>query len=671
MNPEEAKEKIDFLVEKLNYYNYQYYQNDVSEVSDFEFDKLLDELNKLEKEHQEFPNPNSPTQRVGGAITKKFDTVVHKRPMLSLGNTYSEQELFEFDERIKKLLSPGEKYEYVCELKYDGVAISLTYENNILTTATTRGDGVQGDNITTNAKTISTIPLQVFNSPITNFEVRGETFLPIKEFERINKEREDIGESLLANPRNTASGTIKMQDSKVVAERKLDCYSYYLLGDNLPVETHSESLDLLKSIGFNVPDSYELFDDINGVISYIKKWREKRFELPLETDGIVIKLNSYEQQNKLGNTAKSPRWAISYKFAAEQASTKLESITYQVGRTGSITPVANLSPVSLAGTTVKRASLHNANEIERLGLRENDYVFVEKGGEIIPKVVGVDLDQRTDGAKAFEFISSCPECETELVREEGEANHYCPNEASCPPQVKGKIEHFIQRKAMNIDGLGPETIDALNKKGLVSSNIDLYKLTFKDLIDLERFAAKSATNLLKSISQSIEKSTFKSFLFALGIRHVGITGAEKLVNHFKNIENLMQASFDELLDVPEIGEKIAASVRKFSQSPSNQTLINKFKAIGIKTEIEAPKEAASRQFEGQTFVVSGVFENFSRDELKENIISNGGKVVSSISGKLSFLVAGDKMGPSKREKADKLDIQIISENEYLNMIEHV
>jgi DNA ligase (NAD+) len=667
MNSHEAQERIDFLVSHLNYHNYIYYQKDDTEISDYEFDQLLAELQQLEQNNPELLKANSPTQRVGGAITKSFKTVTHQRPMLSLGNTYSEIELEDFDERIKKLLNEGEEYEYVCELKYDGVAISLNYQNGKLITGATRGDGVQGDDITTNAKTISTIPLQVFYSPISDFEVRGEVFMPIKEFDRINKEREDIGEIQLANPRNSTSGTIKMHDSRVVASRKLDCYSYYLLGNNLPTKTHSESLLLLKKIGFNVPDYFKVTSTIQGVLKFIEEWKDKRFNLPLETDGIVIKLNSYEQQKRLGNTAKSPRWAISYKFKAEQASTSLETITYQVGRTGSITPVANLAAVSLAGTTVRRASLHNANEIERLDLCENDFVFVEKGGEIIPKVVGVDLNQRKSNAKKVEFITHCPECNSELVRLEGEANHYCLNEQDCPPQVKGKIEHFIQRKAMNIDGLGPETIDTLFEQGLVKHPIDLYKLTYEDLIRLERFAAKSAHNLLKGITVSIEQSTLKTFLFALGIRHVGITGAQKLSNHFGTINQLMLATSEQLLAVPEIGEKIAESVLAFFKEEGKELLIKKFQVIGIKTEVDTPKVASSTVFEGSTFVVSGVFEQFSRDELKENIISNGGKVVTSISAKLSYLVAGDKMGPSKKQKADTLGVVIISEQEYLKM----
>lgn len=667
MDINEAKERVDFLVEKLNYYNYQYYQNDTSEISDFEFDKLLNELQELEYKFPELLKTNSPTQRVGGGITKSFDTVTHKRPMLSLSNSYSEEEIKDFDTRVRKAL-PDEEIEYVCELKFDGVAISLNYENGVLDYATTRGDGKQGDNITTNAKTIKTIPLQVYNSPIQNFEVRGEVFLPIAEFEKINEEKKAKGEQLLANPRNTASGTIKMQDSSIVASRNLDCYGYFLLGDDLPTNSHSESLDLLRKIGFNVPDNYEVHQTLEGVMSFINKWKEERHNLPLETDGIVIKVNDYKQQQLLGNTAKSPRWAIAYKFAAEQVSTQLIEVTYQVGRTGAITPVANLEPVLLAGTVVKRASLHNANEIERLGLKEHDFVFVEKGGEIIPKVVAVDLNKREDNAAHINYISNCPECGTELVRIPGEANHYCPNETGCPPQVKGKIEHFISRKAMNIDGLGPETIDALYEKGLISTPLDLYRLTYQNLMGLERFAEKSAQNLLNGLTNSIKESEFPTFLFALGIRHVGVTVAEKLANYFKNIDRLITASKMELLTVPEIGEKIADSILAYFQEEKHIKSIQLFKAIGIRTEIsESLDTTISDIFEGKTFVVSGVFESFSRDELKKDIVSRGGKVVSSISAKLTYLVAGDKMGPSKLEKATNLGVNIISETEYLEL----
>lgn len=667
MDSNEAKERVDFLVEKLNYYNYQYYQNDTSEISDFEFDKLLNELQELEYKFPELLKTNSPTQRVGGGITKSFDTVTHKRPMLSLSNSYSEEEIKDFDTRVRKAL-PDEEIEYVCELKFDGVAISLNYENGVLDYATTRGDGKQGDNITTNAKTIKTIPLQVYNSPIQNFEVRGEVFLPIAEFEKINEEKKAKGEQLLANPRNTASGTIKMQDSSIVASRNLDCYGYFLLGDDLPTNSHSESLDLLRKIGFNVPDNYEVHQTLEGVMSFINKWKEERHNLPLETDGIVIKVNDYKQQQLLGNTAKSPRWAIAYKFAAEQVSTQLIEVTYQVGRTGAITPVANLEPVLLAGTVVKRASLHNANEIERLGLKEHDFVFVEKGGEIIPKVVAVDLNKREDNAAHINYISNCPECGTELVRIPGEANHYCPNETGCPPQVKGKIEHFISRKAMNIDGLGPETIDALYEKGLISTPLDLYRLTYQNLMGLERFAEKSAQNLLNGLTNSIKESEFPTFLFALGIRHVGVTVAEKLANYFKNIDRLITASKMELLTVPEIGEKIADSILAYFQEEKHIKSIQLFKAIGIRTEIsESLDTTISDIFEGKTFVVSGVFESFSRDELKKDIVSRGGKVVSSISAKLTYLVAGDKMGPSKLEKATNLGVNIISETEYLEL----
>lgn len=667
MDSNEAKERVDFLVEKLNYYNYQYYQNDTSEISDFEFDKLLNELQELEYKFPELLKTNSPTQRVGGGITKSFDTVTHKRPMLSLSNSYSEEEIKDFDTRVRKVL-PDEEIEYVCELKFDGVAISLNYENGVLDYATTRGDGKQGDNITTNAKTIKTIPLQVYNSPIQNFEVRGEVFLPIAEFETINEEKKAKGEQLLANPRNTASGTIKMQDSSIVASRNLDCYGYFLLGDDLPTNSHSESLDLLRKIGFNVPENYEVHQTLEGVMSFINKWKEERHNLPLETDGIVIKVNDYKQQQLLGNTAKSPRWAIAYKFAAEQVSTQLIEVTYQVGRTGAITPVANLEPVLLAGTVVKRASLHNANEIERLGLKEHDFVFVEKGGEIIPKVVAVDLNKRKDNAAHINYISNCPECGTELVRIPGEANHYCPNETGCPPQVKGKIEHFISRKAMNIDGLGPETIDALYEKGLISTPLDLYRLTYQNLTGLERFAEKSAQNLLNGLTNSIKESEFPTFLFALGIRHVGVTVAEKLANYFKNIDRLITASKMELLTVPEIGEKIADSILAYFQEEKHIKSIQLFKAIGIRTEIsESLDTTISDIFEGKTFVVSGVFESFSRDELKKDIVSRGGKVVSSISAKLAYLVAGDKMGPSKLEKATNLGVNIISETEYLEL----
>ena len=669
MDVNESKERVDFLVDKLNYYNYQYYQNDTSEISDIEFDQLLHELQEIEFKFPELLKTNSPTQRVGGGITKNFDTVTHKRPMLSLSNSYSEDEIKDFDKRVRKVL-PNELIEYVCELKFDGVAISLNYENGILDYATTRGDGKQGDNITTNAKTIKSIPLQVYNSPIQNFEVRGEVFLPIAEFEKINIEKKAKGEQLLANPRNTASGTIKMQDSSIVASRNLDCFGYFLLGDNLPTSSHSEALELLQKIGFNVPDNYEVHDSITGVMSFIEKWKNERHNLPLETDGIVIKVNNYDQQKKLGNTAKSPRWAISYKFAAEQVSTQLKSITYQVGRTGSITPVANLDPVLLAGTVVKRASLHNANEIERLELRENDFVFVEKGGEIIPKVTAVDLNKRTQNSSKIDFITNCPECNTELVRIPGEANHYCPDELSCPPQVKGKIEHFISRKAMNIDGLGPETIDALYERGLVHSPIDLYRLTYENLIKIDRLGEKSAQNLLNGLTNSIKESDFSSFLFALGIRHVGITVAEKLAKYFKTIERLMSATKMELLTVPEIGEKIADSLLAYFKEQKHIKDIQLFKAIGIKTEITQQNTAnISNQFEGKTFVVSGVFEKFSRDELKKDISERGGKVVSSISAKLSYLIAGDKMGPSKLEKANNLGINTISEAQYLELIE--
>lgn len=661
-----ASKRIEELSSKLHHYNHQYYQEHKSDISDREFDALLEELIQLENEFPELKTRNSPSSRVGGAISKEFKTVTHKYQMLSLGNTYSAEELSDFDIRIKKALG-DETFEYVCELKYDGVALSATYKDDALHVAATRGDGVQGDDITDNAKTIRTIPL-ITKSGLAEFEVRGEVFMPRKEFERINREREDIGEAQLANPRNSASGTIKMQDSAVVSSRNLDCYMYSLLGENLPVTTHTEALGYLKHLGFNVPNHYQKCDSINEVLSFIEKWRETRFDLPLDTDGIVIKVNSFDQQNRLGFTAKSPRWAIAYKYESESAATVLKEVTYQVGRTGSITPVANLQPVQLAGTIVKRASLHNANEIERLDLRINDTVFVEKGGEIIPKVTGVDLSKRSNNIP-LKFIHSCPECQTELIRKEGEANHYCPNETGCPPQIKGKIEHFIQRKAMNIDGLGPETIEQLFDSNLIQNPADLYDLTYDQLIELERFAHKSAESLILNIKKTRE-IPFKRVLFGLGIRFVGITVAEKLAHYFQSIDALSAASYDELIAVDEIGDRIATSIIAYFSDPDNLKFIDKLKSFDVQLSLSAEELLApkSNSLADKSFVISGVFEKHGRDELKELIKANGGKVVSSISGKLDFLLAGDKMGPSKLEKAQKLNIEIISENTFLDMI---
>ena len=661
-----ASKRIEELSSKLHHYNHQYYQEHKSDISDREFDALLEELIQLENEFPELKTRNSPSSRVGGSISKEFKTVTHKYQMLSLGNTYSAEELSDFDIRIKKALG-DETFEYVCELKYDGVALSATYKDDALHVAATRGDGVQGDDITVNAKTIRTIPL-ITKSGLAEFEVRGEVFMPRKEFERINREREDIGEAQLANPRNSASGTIKMQDSAVVSSRNLDCYMYSLLGENLPVTTHTEALGYLKNLGFNVPNHYQKCDSINEVLRFIEKWRETRFDLPLDTDGIVIKVNSFDQQNRLGFTAKSPRWAIAYKYESESAATVLKEVTYQVGRTGSITPVANLQPVQLAGTIVKRASLHNANEIERLDLRINDTVFVEKGGEIIPKVTGVDLSKRSNNIP-LKFIHSCPECQTELIRKEGEANHYCPNETGCPPQIKGRIEHFIQRKAMNIDGLGPETIEQLFDSNLIQNPADLYDLTYDQLIELERFAHKSAESLILNIKKTRE-IPFKRVLFGLGIRFVGITVAEKLAHYFQSIDALSAASYDELIAVDEIGDRIATSIIAYFSDPDNLNFIEKLKSFDVQLSLSAEELMApkSNSLADKSFVISGVFEKHGRDELKELIKANGGKVVSSISGKLDFLLAGDKMGPSKLEKAQKLNIEIISENTFLDMI---
>ncbi|HEX8546361.1 MAG TPA: NAD-dependent DNA ligase LigA [Cytophagaceae bacterium] len=667
MTDVEAGLRIAELSKQINYHNRLYYEKHTSEISDYEFDQLLQELIILENTYPKYKKEDSPTQRVGGTITKEFKVVSHKYPMLSLSNTYSEKELIEFDNRVMKALN--EPYEYICELKFDGVAISLLYEKGVLTQAATRGDGVRGDDITVNAKTIQSIPLIIKNRDVPDtFEVRGEVFLPLDCFKRINKEREDIGEPLLANPRNAASGTIKMQDSSVVAKRKLNCYIYSLLGEDLPAQTHEEALELLKLWDFHVSDTYRKCKDIAELKTFIDYWETRRFDLPIGTDGIVIKVNNYDQQEALGLTAKSPKWAIAYKYKAESASTLLETIEYQVGRTGAITPVAYLQPVQLAGTRVKRASLHNANEIERLDLREGDYVFVEKGGEIIPKVTAVDLSKRKSDALPYQYISSCPECGTGLVRKEGEAVHYCPNDIGCPVQIKGKIEHFIQRKAMDIEGLGPETIEQLYAKGLIKNPADLYDLTYDYLKILERFGEKSAKNLLAGLEKS-KLVPFRNVLFALGIRYVGNTVAEKLVAHFKNIDAIQNASFEELKNVAEIGGRIAQSVIDYFKNPVHVEYVNKLRAAGLQfetTEKEIIYE--SNVLNGLTYVISGVFSKFSRDELKEKIELNGGKVVSSISGKLSYLLAGDNMGPAKLEKATKLGIKIITEDEFLLQI---
>ncbi len=670
MKLEEAKNKIKELTDQVNHHNELYYQKSKPEITDYEFDQLLDQLIKLENQYPELRLVDSPTQRVGGTITKEFATVYHQYPMMSLGNTYSEEELTDFDGRVAKILD-GDEFEYFCELKFDGVSISLIYEDGLLTKAVTRGDGVRGDDVTANIKTIRSLPLRIKSKNVpAKFEVRGEVYLPKDVFKQLNKDREDIGEETYANARNTASGTVKMQDSTEVAKRRLDCYAYYLLGEDNEVETHADAIHKLESWGFRVSPTYKKCKDIQSVLDYIKAWEHKRSDLPLDTDGVVIKVNSLEQQEGLGFTAKSPRWAIAYKYKAESMSTKLNGITYQVGRTGSVTPVAELEPVFLAGTTVKRASLHNANEIARLDLRIGDYVFVEKGGEIIPKVTGVDFEKRNPSLEPVVYISRCPECNTELIRKEGEANHYCPNEKGCPPQIKGRIEHFIQRKAMDIDSLGEQTIKQLFDLGFIKTPADLYDLTKEDLLKLEKVKDKSAQNMLDGIGQS-KSQRFENVLFGIGIRYVGKTVAEKLARHFKNIDALSTATYEQLLEAPEVGEKIAQSVVDFFKDNDGLKEIDRLKKAGLQFEsTQQEPTLVSDVLGGKSFVVSGVFQNYERDQLKEVITSHGGKVLSSISGKLDYVLAGDNMGPAKKEKAEKMGVKIISEEEFEAMLKN-
>ena len=667
MTPQQAKKEIAVLTDKINYHNHLYYQKNKTEITDFEFDKLLERLIDLEKQFPEFKDTHSPSQRVGGTVTKEFATVYHRFPMLSLGNTYSAAELEEFDKRVSKGLE-GESYEYFCELKFDGVSISLLYENKRFQKGVTRGDGVRGDDVSNNIRTIRSVPLVLTGNDVPDsFEVRGEVFLPKDVFLKLNKEREDIGEERYANARNTAAGTVKMQDSGEVARRRLDCYVYSMLGVS-GIKTHEEAIKKLESWGFHVSPTYLKCKSISDVIGYIDHWELKRLELPLETDGVVIKVNNLEQQERLGFTAKSPRWAIAYKYKAQSTATRLNGITYQVGRTGAVTPVAMLEPVFLAGTTVKRASLHNANEIARLDLRIGDFVFVEKGGEIIPKVTGVDTSRRKSGSEPIRYVDRCPECNSKLFRVEGEAAHYCPNISGCPPQIKGRIEHFIQRKAMDIDSLGERTIDQLYQLGLIKSPADLYDLKREDIARLEGFKDKSITNLLGGISGSKERP-FENVLFAIGIRYVGKTVAEKLAHYFKNIDNLAKASFDELMSAPEIGEKIAQSVFEFFRKEESRREIARLKKAGLRFESDDKEpEKVSDVLGGKSFVLSGVFKNYERDGLKDVILKNGGKVLSGVSGKLDYLVAGDNMGPAKKEKAEKLGVTIISEEQLEEML---
>ena len=664
----DIRKRMDELINLINRYNEAYYQNNESLISDLAFDQLLHELQKLENENPLFALSNSPTQKVGGTITKQFKSVTHRFPMLSLGNTYNENDLKEFDTRIKKALG-DEKYEYICELKFDGVALSFWYQNGKLIKGVTRGDGIRGDDITNNVKTIKSIPQTIQDQILPlEFELRGEGFMPNHIFEQINHERSLTGEQLLANPRNSASGTFKMQDSSIVAQRSLDCYIYAYLGFDNPFQTHEESLIKLFELGFPVSQTWEKCSNIDSVLAYIEKWTTKRNDLPLNTDGIVIKINDYGQQERLGFTAKSPRWAISFKYPSEIAKTEILSISYQVGRTGNITPVANLNPVYLAGTMIKRASIHNANEMTRLDLHEGDMVFIEKGGEIIPKITGVDMSIRNPQKPIFVFPTNCPDCNSDLIRVEGEANHYCLNDSLCPTQIKGKIEHFIQRKALNIENIGVETIDLLFEKSIIKDVGDLYNLTTLDFIGLDGFQSKSIQNILSSIEKS-KTVPFRKVLFGLGIRHVGATIAEKLVIEFKSINNLRDASYEELIAVPEIGDRIAISIIAFFNKPENIDLINRLEQSNVQlSEDILEQEQESTSLEGKSFVISGVFQNFDRDGLRDKIILNGGKVVSSISSKLDYLIAGDNMGPSKLEKANQLSIKIITEDEFLNLL---
>jgi DNA ligase (NAD+) len=662
-----ARERILALRDKINYYNQKYYEESISEISDLEFDRLLEELILLERSFPELQTEDSPSQRVGGAITKEFKTVFHKRPMLSLGNTYTLDEVLDFDERVRKsMLQPPV---YFCEQKFDGVAISLIYKNGKLSQAVTRGDGEKGDDITNNAKTIRSLPLTLRAKEFpAEFEVRGEVYLSQEAFDALNREKEEAGEEKMANPRNTASGTLKLQDSAEVARRKLSCYVYQLLVDDQQITNHAEGIALLEKWGFPVSPTYHLCPTIEAVFAYINKWDHERHSLPLVTDGVVIKVNDFRQREMLGFTAKSPRWAIAFKYKSESAKTRLLHISYQVGRTGAVTPVANLQAVLLAGTTVKRASLHNANEIERLQLHEGDMVFVEKGGEIIPKITGVEFESRSADAKPILFPTHCPICGTRLVRSEGEAAFYCPNDEGCAPQIKGRIEHFIQRKAMEIENLGAETIELLFQEGLVKNPADLYDLQYEQVLSLSRFAEKSARNLIDAIDKS-KAMPFENVLFALGIRFVGRTVAEKLARHFGSMNALMTADREALLQAPEVGEKIADSLLSYFSLADHLSMIQRLEAHGLQLKIEQKEtKLLSSSLEGKTFLISGVFAGISREELSDRIQAHGGKMLSGVSGNLQYLVAGENMGPSKLEKARKLGVQIISEQELNNMI---
>ena len=656
---------IKNLRDELNQHNYNYYVLDKPTISDFEFDQKLKKLQDLEAQHPDFFDENSPTQRVGGMVTKNFETIKHEYRMYSLDNSYSIEDLQDWETRIQKVLGDV-PLEYTCELKYDGASISISYENGRLVRAVTRGDGFQGDDVTNNIKTIKAVPIHLKGDFPEKFDIRGEIILPFAGFEKMNQELIEIGETPYSNPRNTASGSLKLQDSAEVAKRPLDCLLYFVIGNNLPFKTQFEGLQKARDWGFKVPTQSKLAKNLNEVFEYINYWDKHRHDLPYETDGVVIKVNNLQHQDELGYTAKSPRWAMAYKFKAEQVTTKLNSISYQVGRTGAITPVANLEPVQLAGTIVKRASLHNADQIEKLDIRIGDEVFVEKGGEIIPKIIAVA--QRGNQIEPTRYITHCPECQTELVRSEGEANHFCPNFYGCPPQIIGRIQHFITRKAMDIDGLGGETVALLFNAGLVTNYADLYELKKEQIIPLERMAEKSAENLINGIEKS-KTIPFERVLYALGIRYVGETVAKKLAKHYKSIDAIAQASIMDLILVDEIGDKIAQSVVQFFENQENIRIIDRLKHYGVQLESGEEDVLLSEKLKGNIFVVSGVFEIYSRDELKKAIEDNGGKVGSSISSKTDYVIAGDNMGPSKLEKANQLKIAIISETDFKNMID--
>ena len=662
-----VKDQIQQLREELRQHNYNYYVLDKPEISDYDFDQKLKQLQDLETENPEFYDANSPTLRVGGQVTKNFDTTTHDYRMYSLDNSYSKEDLEDWEKRIMKMVD-GDVH-YTCELKYDGASISLTYEDGELIRAVTRGDGFKGDNVTNNVKTIRSIPLKLNGDYPKRFDIRGEIILPLEGFTKMNAERVANGEEAYANPRNTASGSLKLQDSTEVSKRPLDCLLYSIIGKNLNFKTQFEGLEKAREWGFKVPEVATLAKSTKEVMAFVNYWDTHRHDLPYETDGVVIKVNNLQQQEELGYTAKAPRWAMAYKFKAEQVSTVLEKITYQVGRTGAITPVANLIPVQLAGTTVKRASLHNADQIEKLDIREEDIVFVEKGGEIIPKIIGVDFTKRDKNSKPTQYIEHCPECETPLVRNEGEAQHYCPNEERCPPQVVGRIQHYISRKALDIEGLGGETVALLANAGLIKNYADLYTLKIEDVLPLERMAQKSAENLINGIEAS-KQIPFERVLFGLGIRHVGETVAKTLVKTFKTIENLANAKEEELVEVEEIGGKIAESVVVFFSDEYKKETVQRLKEYGVQLEISAEQlQGQTNKLEGEIIVVSGVFNKLSRTELKKAIEDNGGKVSSSISSKTTYLVAGENMGPSKRTKAEGLNVPIITEDEFLDKIQ--